>query len=714
MALLRRSATLRPQLVTVSYSLRSPPETSLSLSKPDRYSRDVNTSASKKSTPNDSAISIDLYRRMQLIRLSEERLAKAHQQGLVHGACHTYVGQEAIASAVCSQLSAQDMVFSTHRGHGHALAKGLDPAQLFAELYGRETGCSRGRGGSMHLFAPEVGLMGTSGIVGPCILQAAGAGYSFKLLKTPQVAVAFFGDGAVNNGAFHEGLNLAGIWKLPVLFVCENNRFATEVHFAYSAANPTVASRGQSYGMPGVAVDGNDVLAVLDAATQAVARARAGEGPTLLECTTYRTRPHSEGMGDFTYRTREEVEEWKSRCPIKRLRTHLLEKQLATADQLDAIDQEIAARVEQAHQFAEKSRWPSPDSAAEHVFAATGSTRAASSSSVPESSPSSGRQLSFMKSTLEALTTTFAQDATVFVLGEGIGKRGGNFATTTGLYDLYGPERLCDTPICERGFVGLACGAAMSGTRPVVDFMFADFVLDAVGEILNQIAKIQYMSSGRLKMPVLLRGCIGIGHAAATHHSGSYYSMYANFPGLRVVVPSSPYDAKGLLRTALTGNDPVLFLEHRELLSNKGPVPEEDYAIEFGKAAIVRTGQHVTVVALAIMVHKTLQACELLEREGISVELIDPRTVAPLDISTILSSVAKTGRLLIADEAFAPCGVGAEIAAQIADRGFDELDAPIRRLNGVHTPTPYSPPLEKAVVPDVDTIARAIRDLVNE
>jgi 2-oxoisovalerate dehydrogenase E1 component len=254
----------------------------------------------------------------------------------------------------------------------------------------------------------------------------------------------------------------------------------------------------------------------------------------------------------------------------------------------------------------------------------------------------------------------------------------------------------------------------MSGTRPVVDFMFADFVLDAVGEIINQIAKIQYMSSGRIKMPVLLRGCIGIGHSAATHHSGSYYSMYANFPGLRVVVPSSPYDAKGLLRTALTCNDPVLFLEHREIMSIKGPVPEEDYSIEFGKASLVRSGQHVTVVALALMVHKTLKACETLEKEGISVELIDPRTVAPLDTDTILKSVSKTGRLLIVDEAFAPCGVGAEIAAQLADRGFDGLDAPIRRLNGIHTPTPYSPALENAVVPDVNAIVQAIRDLVNE
>jgi len=673
-----------------------------------------------------------LYRTMLLIRLSEERLARSHQRGLIHGACHTYVGEEAIAAGVCAHLRADDVVFSTHRGHGHALAKGLEPPRLFAELYGRATGCSRGRGGSMHLFAPEIGLLGTSGIVGPCILQAAGAGCSFQLLETGRVAVAFFGDGAVNNGAFHEGLNLAGLWKLPVVFVCENNQFATEVAFSRSAANPSVASRGAAYGMPGVEVDGNDVLAVEAAAREAVARARSGGGPTLIECKTYRTRAHAEGMGDFTYRTREEVERWKSRCPLATLKQRMLAENPAAAAGLEAVDREVAALVEAAHLFAERSEYPTPDTAAQHVYAVGPAARAGESGNrdsrpraahyppepglapAPAAGAAPARELTFIKATLEALTEEMAKNPRIFVMGEGIGPRGGNFATTTGLYAQYGPQRLRDTPICERGFVGLACGAAMSGARPVVDFMFADFILDAAGEIVNQIAKMQYMSSGRLKMPVLLRGCIGIGHSAATHHSGSYYSMYAQFPGLRVVAPSSPRDAKGLLKTALTCDDPVLFLEHRELLALKGPVPAEEYFIEFGRASVVREGRDVTVVALALMVHRTLQVCDTLAREGLSVELIDPRTVAPLDTDTILKSVAKTGRLLIVDESFGHGGIGAEIAAQLADRGFDDLDAPIRRLNGAHTPTPYSPPLEAAVVPSADAIAQAIRDLCDE
>ncbi len=650
---------------------------------------------------------LSLYRKMLVIRRCEEQLAKSHQRGLIHGACHTYVGQEAIAVGVCAHLRTDDAVFSTHRGHGHALAKGVPPEQLIAELYGRATGCSRGRGGSMHLFSPEVGMMGTSGIVGPCILQAAGAGYSFKLMKTEGVGVAFFGDGAVNNGAFHEGLNLASIWKLPAIFVCENNEFATEVPFRYAAGNPTVASRAASYGMPGVDLDGNDVLAIHAAAEEAVQRARQGGGPTLFECRTYRTRAHAEGMSDFGYRTREDVEAWKARCPIIRLRTHLLNTACASEQELTDIETQVAADVESAHRAAEAAPWPEPASAATHIYAEPPRKAVAPLSSA-------GREITYMQATLEALTHEMANNPKIFVLGEGIGKRGGNFRTTAGLYDIHGPERLCDTPIAERGFVGLSGGAAMTGSRPVIDFMFADFVLDGVGEIINQIAKIQYMSAGRIKMPILLRGCIGIGHSAATHHSGNYYPMYAHFPGLRVVVPSTPYDAKGLLHHALRCDDPVLFLEHRELMALKGQVPEGDYEIPFGQASVVREGKDVTVVALALMVQHTLKACETLAKEGISVELIDPRTVAPLDTETIARSVQKTGRLLIVDEAFSPFGIGAEIAAQISDRSFDDLDAPIRRLNGLHTPTPYSPTLESAVVPNVDAIIQAIRDLVAE
>ncbi len=324
------------------------------------------------------------------------------------------------------------------------------------------------------------------------------------------------------------------------------------------------------------------------------------------------------------------------------------------------------------------------------------------------------KELTYTAAAREALDEEMARDPRIFVMGEGIGKRGGNFNTTLGLYEKYGPTRLCDTPIAERGFVGLAVGAAMSGSRPIIDFMFVDFILDAMGEIINQMAKMQYMSSGRLTMPVILRGCIGIGGAAATHHSGSYYSLFSNIPGLRVIVPTTPADVKGLFRTALRGNDPVIMLEHKNLLNGKGMVPEDDYTIPFGSARVAREGRHLTALGVALSVSKCQQAADVLAREGIEVEVIDPRTTSPLDTDTILASIKKTGRLLIVDDAFGPCGLGAEVSAMVAEHGFDDLDAPIRRLNGAFAPTPYSPTLEKVIVPDVERITTAMRDLVKE
>ena len=310
---------------------------------------------------------LDMYRTMVRIRRCEEQLARSYRAGLITGACHTYVGQEAVAAGVCAHLRDDDAVFSTHRGHGHALAKGLPPRQLIAELFGRATGCSAGRGGSMHLFAPEIGMMGTSGIVGPSILQATGAGYSFQLLESDRVGVAFFGDGGVGNGAFHEGLNLAAIWELPVLFVCENNMYATEVAFDYAARNTDVAARARGYGIEAFAVDGNDALAVFEVAGEAAARARGGDGPTLLECRTYRTRPHAEGMGDGGYRTQEEIDAWKARDPIEALARRLADEGVG-ADTLEAVDREVAEEIAEAVQFATDSPWPSPESVSAHIY----------------------------------------------------------------------------------------------------------------------------------------------------------------------------------------------------------------------------------------------------------------------------------------------------------------------------------------------------------
>jgi 2-oxoisovalerate dehydrogenase E1 component len=311
---------------------------------------------------------LDLLAKMMLIRNCEEQLVKSYARGEIPGGMHTYIGEEAVASGVCAHLRADDAVFSTHRGHGHALAKGMRPERLIAEVMGKATGCCGGRGGSMHLFEPSVGFYGTSGIIGPSILLASGAGYAAQLANNDRVAVAFFGDGGSNTGAFHEGINMATAWQLPVVFVCENNMYATEVPFAKITKSPSVAARAQGYGLPGVEVDGNDVLVVYQAAGEAVNRARAGKGPTLLEAHTYRVRAHSEGMRDAGYRTQEEIDSWKMRDPIKLYKDHLLMIQAVTQDEIEALEADIKRTAEAAADFARKSPLPDPASVTDYLY----------------------------------------------------------------------------------------------------------------------------------------------------------------------------------------------------------------------------------------------------------------------------------------------------------------------------------------------------------
>jgi 2-oxoisovalerate dehydrogenase E1 component len=316
--------------------------------------------------PKDLAL--NLYRTMLKIRRTEESLVKLYQAGMIYGACHTYIGEEAVATGVCANLTLTDVVFSTHRGHGHALAKGIPPGAVIAELLGRATGCSNGRGGSMHLFAPEVGFYGSSGIVGPGILLAAGAGYTSQLLKQGFVGTAFFGDGGSNNGAFYEGLNLAAAYQLPVIFVCENNLYATEISLKSVTRNPEIAARAAALGLPGLAVDGEDVLAVYNTAREAVDRARAGGGPTLIECKTYRFRAHSEGMREAGYRSLEEVDAWKKRDPIQGWKERLLAEKRVEPAELEAVENEITALVNEAVAFAKASPMPDPGSLMRHVY----------------------------------------------------------------------------------------------------------------------------------------------------------------------------------------------------------------------------------------------------------------------------------------------------------------------------------------------------------
>ncbi len=666
---------------------------------------------------NDALADLDrdqllgLYREMQMLRKFELAAQVACRNGETPGFLHLYVGEEAVAVGVCAHLRRSDWVTSTHRGHGHALAKGMDPNVLMAELYGKGDGCCGGRGGTMHLYDPGVGLFGTNGLVGGGIPSAVGAAISAKHRKTGDVAVAFFGDGATNHAAFHESLNFAGFMRAPVIFVCENNLYATATALSSVTRNPEIATRAAAYGIPGVAVDGNDVVAMWRAMKEAAERARRGDGPTLIEAKTYRTVGHHEGDPvTGVYRTQAEVDEWSKRCPIRRLREALVDElELAKPKELDAIDAEIDRAVAGAIDFARKSPEPDPNAYARHVFADQINPAEAM---LPGAEKSGGPETSWLDAVRDGIAEEMRRNRDIIYFGEGTGERGGTFAHTKGLWQEFGADRLVDTPISELGFTGASLGASATGVRCIADLMFADFLYEAGGQIALQAAKLRYMSNGRMHAPMVVRVGAGAVRSAGPHHSGTYHPAWAHIPGLIVCMPSTPADAKGLMKTALRAGDPVLMLETKALFASKGPVPAGEHFVPFGVARIARSGRDLTIVSAGQLVHRSLEAAEALAREGIECEVVDLRTIQPLDVDTVAASVRRTHRLLVVDEGWAPFGVGAEIGQSIQEACFDHLDAPVARLHTDFTSHPFAPSLERAMLVNTDRIVAAARRVV--
>jgi 2-oxoisovalerate dehydrogenase E1 component len=650
---------------------------------------------------------LHLYEQMVLLRQFELAAQACYRRGEMPGFIHLYIGEEAVAVGVCAHLENPDWITSTHRGHGHVLAKGMPPRILMAELFAKATGCCGGRGGSMHLYDAAHGVFGTNGIVGGGIPHAVGAALSARIKGTRAIATAFFGDGAVNHGAFHESLNFAGAQQAGVLFVCENNLYATATPLRSVTRNPEIATRADAYGVPGVAVDGNDVLAVWQAAREAVARARRGDGPTLIEAKTYRVVGHHEGDPlTGVYRGQAELDAWKKRCPIDTFHQRLTsEFNVATRAELAEIDARVDAIIADAVEFARQSPAPDPSTFFTNCWSDAPAPAGADSPAPPITT-------GWLDAVRDGIAEEMRRDPHLLYLGEGIGERGGSFAHTKGLWQEFGAGRVIDTPISELGFTGAAIGASATGCRTIADLMFADFLFETGGQIPLQAAKLRYMSNGQMAAPVVLRAPCGAIKSAGPQHSGTYHAMWAHLPGLIVAMPSNPADAKGLLKTALRGQDPVLFLEPKALFSTKGLVPAGDHLVPFGVARLARTGDDITFVTVGRMVSLTLEAAELLAEEGVQCDVIDLRTIVPLDLETILQSVAKTGRLLVVDEGYAAFGLGAEIAAAVGEHAFDSLDAPVGRVQMEPVPHPFNPGLEAAVLPDPEKIVQAARNLL--
>ena len=664
----------------------------------------MNESASSNITVGAETLR-DLYVTMRRIRAFEDKTADLFQEGVVKGTAHSYKGEEAIAAGVCATLRDDDIIASYHRGHGHCIAKGARIDRMMAELMGRQTGYCQGLGGSMHIADMELNIMGANGIVGAAMPLATGAGLAAKLQGTDQVAVAFFGDGASNQGVFHESLNLAAVWKLPVIFVCENNQYALSTSYRNTTAVSQVSNRAASYEIPGITVDGNDGVEVYLVLREAVDRARAGEGPTLIEAMTYRHGQHSLRVNLRDPRPEDEIQFWMDRDPIARMEKRLTTEGGFSAEQFDETTQAVDEEIETAVTFGRESPEPQVQVMLDAVYAPH--------ATYTEPGPNTERMLSYPEALNEALDQEMLRDDRVFLMGEDVGATGGIFGVSKGLMERYGPERVRDTPISEATFVGCGVGAAIAGMRPVVEIQIFDFVALTMDMLVNQAAKFRFMLGGKPTVPLVVRGPQGGGIRLAAQHSQSLEAWFTHVPGLVVAAPSTPYEAKGLLVAAIRDNNPVIFLEQKLLyLGGTGPVPEELYAIPLGKADIKREGTDVTVVATLAMVPRALSAATVLERDGISVEVIDPRTLQPLDEETILSSVRKTNRLLIVHEAWVRGGFGAEVAAMVVDKAFDYLDAPIARLGAPHTPMPYNDRLEFEVIPSQERIVEAIRGLL--
>ena len=668
----------------------------------------LETPTSQDLTPDQLLVA---YRTMKTIRDFEERVHDEFAAGDIPGFVHLYAGEEASAVGVCSHLDERDAIASTHRGHGHCIARGVDPVAMMAEIYGKSTGSCRGKGGSMHIADLSKGMLGANGIVGGGPPLICGRALASKHKGDGGVAVAFFGDGASNQGTTFESLNLATIWNLPAIFVAENNGYAEATSSSWSVATDDIADRAAAFGMPGVIVDGFDFFAVHEAAGEAVARARDGGGPTpdrgqvhpllralrgrpaALPCRRGAQRPREPGLPQAVPRAGDRVRP-AHRCPARRGR-----RRGRCADR----------PVRRGGQGRAEARSGRPAHRRLHLVLKGWGTAMA-------------RSITYREAINEALAQEMERDPSVIVMGEdnagGQGSPGeedawgGVLGVTKGLYHKF-PGRVLDTPISESAFIGAAVGAATGGLRPVAELMFIDFMGVCFDQIYNQAAKFRYMFGGKAVTPVVVRTMWGAGLRAAAQHSQSLLSVFTHIPGLKVVAPSNAYDAKGLLIQSIRDDDPVIFAEHKMLYDVAGDVPEESYAIPFGEANVMREGGDVTIVAIGRMVNTALDAANELAASGVQCEIIDPRTVSPLDTDTILESVENTGRLVVVDEANPRCSLATDIAATVAHDAFGSLRAPIQMVTGPHTPVPFADSLEDLFIPDAAKIAGAVKTAVD-
>jgi 2-oxoisovalerate dehydrogenase E1 component len=652
---------------------------------------------------------IEALRIMVRIRVFEEEVRRLFAAGRLPGFVHLYAGQEAIAVGMALALDDNDQITSTHRGHGHLIARGADLGKMFAELLGRADGYCKGKGGSMHIVDFSRGILGTNGIVGGGIPIATGAALASHILGDDRVTVSMFGDGAANEGVLFECMNLAALWNLPVTFLCENNQY-TEWTSTKKLTAGRIVDRATAFTIPSQVVDGNSLLAVHKAVVAGVERARAGNGPTFIEAETYRHHGHNEGEEAFVgdYRPRDEVSHWLARDPIHQVKDGLIADGVLDEGSWTALWDSETQSVRDALAAAQVSPFPSTEEAYTDVFTDAGTgAHTPTPSGVPMT-----EQTYFIHAMRDGIADAMREDPTVVVMGEDADRS--VTGATRGLVDEFGPDRVRNIPLSEAAVVGTAVGAAATGLRPVVDLMVSSFFYLTMDQLANQAAKLRYMSGGQVSLPIVYFASTGPSSSAAAQHSESPHPIFMQLAGIKVVMPSTPAEARGLMLAAIRDPNPVIYLQEGMLAGSRGPVPDRPVSIPLGQADIKREGADLTVVAVGALVPRALSVVDrLAERGEAQCEVVDPRTLNPLDRETILASVEKTGRLVVLDLARRTCGAAAEIIATVTTEAFHALKGPPIRITLPDIPIPFSPELEKAVVPDEEAIEEALLAAIN-
>ncbi|WP_299577249.1 dehydrogenase E1 component subunit alpha/beta [uncultured Williamsia sp.] len=659
----------------------------------------------------DADLATDLYRRMSRVRHADARMRKGLSSGEFAMSYWPVDGQEAMSAGATEALDDGDELVTTYRGLGDIVAQGTDLPAYFAELLGRGSGLSRGKAGAMGIHDPDHGIAWTTGIVGAGPVIANGIAWAATHTGASKVVLVSFGDGATSIGYVHEAMNLAALWDLPVVFFCQNNAWAECTPLAGYTRTESFSDRAAGYGMPGVTVDGTDPVAVHDAVATAAHRARSGQGPSFVEAVAYRLQGHYFGDA-MKYADADELAARRADHPMDRWRRHLVESGTVDEAVLDDIDARAAADVDAAMAEAVAAPQPDVDDLTRDVFAGGGLALSTLSDADRRDIPSGATtELGLAQAVQRTLDRAMAADESIVALGEDIADSagGGMFKVTAGLSTAHGDHRVRNTPIAESAIIGAAIGASLSGLKPVAELMFMDFLGVAMDQIANHAAKVRYMSGGRTSAPMVIRAMVGM--AAGPQHSQAVEAWAMHTPGIKVVWPSTAADAVGLMNACLADPDPCLFVESMKLYygAGKGPVPDEDFTIPLGQANVVRAGTDVTVCTYGVMVHAAVAAAEELAADGVSVEVIDLRSLVPLDLETVLESVRRTRRLVVTHESVEFCGPGAEIAAAVGEQLFDVLEAPVTRVAGTYTPVPRASALEAACRPDAGRVAEAIR-----